>query len=210
MFAACDVLDRLIWISAMCKRFTKFVVSCSLDIFSQIGNASYDLDPVERTFNSLIESMRRDELKDKQCAEDLKRTMSVLEHLGERYLGEGLADHAEAIYMRALVIQSQLDTSAMAIVHIRSIAQARVVLPSDADETDEEDAQAFLDKADAVISSIRSAKVIAGKAINNLNELQSRYMTLEPSTEASIESTVCCHESELRLPFFWSGCRKAC
>lgn len=187
MFAACDVLDKLTWIAAMCDRFAKFIVSCPLEVFTDIANASYDLDPVERMFNAFVDRLKRDDLKEQQCAADLQRTISVLEHLGERYLGEGLADYAEAVHMRALVIQSHLETGALAVAHIKSTAQARVVLPSDADETDEEEAQSFLAKADSVVSQIRSAKVIAGKALHQLEELKSRSLTLEPSTEASIE-----------------------
>ena len=73
IFACCDILDKLTWISAMCERFSQFVYSCSLEEFERLGSAFYDLDPVERTLNTWIEGLKRDEVKEQQCAAELQR-----------------------------------------------------------------------------------------------------------------------------------------
>ena len=73
IFASCDILDKLTWISAMCERFSQFVYSCSLEEFERLGSAYYDLDPVERALNTWIDGLKRDELKEQQCAAELQR-----------------------------------------------------------------------------------------------------------------------------------------
>ena len=73
IFACCDILDKLTWISAMCERFSQFVYSCSLEEFERLGSAFYDLEPVERALNTRIDGLKRDELKEQQCAAELQR-----------------------------------------------------------------------------------------------------------------------------------------
>jgi len=73
VFACCDILDKLTWISTMCDRFTQFIYSSSLGSFERLGSAVYDLDPVERALNTWIDGLKRDELKEQQCAAELQR-----------------------------------------------------------------------------------------------------------------------------------------
>ena len=73
IFAACQVLDRLAWTSAMCQRFVKSISSCSIDRFTRFAGTLYELEPVERALNGWIDGMRSDELREKQCASELQR-----------------------------------------------------------------------------------------------------------------------------------------
>ena len=73
VFAYLDVLDRLLWISTMCDRFVQFIQSCSLESFHSLGNAFFDLEPVERGLNGWIDWLKKDELKGWQCAAELQR-----------------------------------------------------------------------------------------------------------------------------------------
>lgn len=81
LFACCDILDKLTWISTMCDRFVQFIYSSSLEAFERLGSALYDLDPVERALNSWIDGLKRDELKEQQCAAELQRWMSYKLHV---------------------------------------------------------------------------------------------------------------------------------
>jgi len=89
IFMACEVLDKLTWVSAMCDRFANFISSCSVEEFAKFEGALYDLEPVERALNGWIEGLKRDELKERQCAAELQRyfltcaypTISVLTSL---------------------------------------------------------------------------------------------------------------------------------
>jgi dynactin 1 len=73
LLAACDALDKLTWISAMCERFTNTITGSSLEQFSKFESSLYELEPVERTLNGYIENLRKDELREQQVAEGLQR-----------------------------------------------------------------------------------------------------------------------------------------
>lgn len=73
IFGCCDILDKLIWIASMCDRFVKSVQISTLETFGRLEGAIYELEPVERAFTAWIDSMKRDELKEEQCGEELRR-----------------------------------------------------------------------------------------------------------------------------------------
>lgn len=73
IFAFCDVLDKLVWVSSTCTRFVNNIRSCDLDTFKRLGGASFELEPVERALNAWIDGLRRNELKADQCATELQR-----------------------------------------------------------------------------------------------------------------------------------------
>lgn len=189
IFACCDLLDKLSWISSICNRFTNSIHCCTLDAFLRLEGALYDLEPVERAFNRWIEALKSDELKEGQCAEDLQRSIALMTHLAEAHIPDGLEQYSDDIHMRALMMQSHLESAAFALLHVKSMAQAKVPV-STADETEEDgDSQEFLQKVDFLISQTRSAKVITSKAIRELEELNSRSLTLDPSTLPTIEQS---------------------
>lgn len=73
IFGCCDILDKLIWIASMCDRFVKSIQIASLEGFGRLEGAIYELEPVERAFNVWIDRMKKDELKEDQCGEELRR-----------------------------------------------------------------------------------------------------------------------------------------
>ena len=77
IFACCELLEKLTWISCMCNRFIRFINICSLESFEKIAGALHDLEPVERAISCWIDSLKRDDLKEKQCAENLQRWVST-------------------------------------------------------------------------------------------------------------------------------------
>lgn len=109
-----------------------------------------------------------------------------MKHLAELHIGEGLEQYADEIYMRALMMQSNLDNTAIAISHIKNIAHARLAPDGEEIQEDQETSD-FFRKTDALVMQIRSAKVIAGKATRQLDELKTCSLTLDPSTTTAIE-----------------------
>lgn len=73
IFACCDILDKLTWVSTMSDRFVSFIQTCSLEAFGRLERALYDLEPVERALNGWVDRLKRDELKEEQCASELQR-----------------------------------------------------------------------------------------------------------------------------------------
>ena len=77
VFAGCEVLDELAWIKAMCNRFVSFIQSCPVEAFGKLEGALYDLEPVERAIDHWISALKKDELKEQQCAAELQRYIST-------------------------------------------------------------------------------------------------------------------------------------
>lgn len=86
VFAGCEVVDRLTWVAAMCERFVGAISRCSTEQFARFDGALYELEPVERALNGWIDGLRRDELKERTCAEELQRSMALMSHLAEVHI----------------------------------------------------------------------------------------------------------------------------
>ncbi|KPM34628.1 Dynactin, isoform [Neonectria ditissima] len=178
VFAGCDAVDKLVWVSNMCDRFVHDMSHCSIEQFSKYQRALHELEPVERALNMWIDGLRRDELKEKKCADELQRTISLLTHLGSVHISGDLSNYADDVYMKTLVMQSHLDSASSTFNTLRGLVQR--VVPGEGDE--EELAQHFAKKTDLVITQTRGTKVIAGKAVRALEDLQTRSLSLLPET----------------------------
>ncbi|RPB00971.1 hypothetical protein L873DRAFT_1764796 [Choiromyces venosus 120613-1] len=193
MMAACDMCDKLTWVSAMCDRFINCISGCSVAQFAKFQGALYELDPVERALNGWIEGLRKDDLKEKQCVSELQRTMALMSHLGEIHLQSDLEGFASDIHMRVILMQSYMENSATALSHVRAIVQNK--LPGIPEE-DEEIASNFSKRSDAVISHSRSAKVVVGKILRSLNDFQQRSLSL---TQDKLSQFKACEEVTKKL-----------
>ncbi|KAI0156535.1 dynein associated protein-domain-containing protein [Xylariaceae sp. FL1272] len=186
VFSGCDVLDKLIWVRSMCDRFVNAISHCSLEEFAKYQAALFELEPVERALNGWIDGLKRDELKEKQCADELQRTIALMSHLGEVHFSQGLEAFADEIRMQASMAQSHLESAALAFGTTKEMVQR--VVPASGDE--DELAQHFVKRADAVISQTRSAKVIVSKAVRSLEDLSARSLALTPETAEAFEQCV--------------------
>lgn len=189
IFACCDVLDKLTWVSGTCERFVHNIQTCDLEAFRRLGGAAYELEPVERALNVWIDGLKRDELKGEQCAAELQRSIALMAHLAEVHISEDLEHYADDVSMRARMMQSHLENAATALALIKASSESKV--PSSDTEAEEgsADYEEFLKKLDNLISQTRSAKVISSKAIRQLEDLRLRSLTLEPSTVNTVEAS---------------------
>ncbi|KAI0202635.1 dynactin [Astrocystis sublimbata] len=183
VFAGCDAIDKLTWVASMCDRFVNGISHCSLAEFAKYQAALYELEPVERALNNWIEGLKRDELKEKQCAEELQRSIALMTHLGEVHISEGLESFADEVQMKAMLMQSHLESAATAFGVTKDMVHRMV--PADGEE--DEHAQHFAKRVDAVIGQTRSAKVIVSKAVRSLEDLRARSLALTPETSEAFE-----------------------
>ncbi|KAK1674329.1 CAP-Gly domain-containing protein [Colletotrichum godetiae] len=183
VFAGCDAIDKLTWVASMCQRFTNAISHCSIDQFQRFQNALFELEPVERALNGWIDGLRRDDLKEQKCADELQRTIALMSHLAEVHLTNELSDFAEDTYMQTVVMQSHLESAGATFAALRGMVQR--VVPSESE--DDEMAQHFSKKSEFVVAQTRSAKVIAGKAVRALQDLKSRSLALPQETKESFE-----------------------
>ena len=189
LFAFCDVLAKLKWVSSTCDRFISNIQTCSLEAFRTLGAASYELEPVERAFNVWIDGLKKDDLKGEQCSTELQRSISLMGHLAEIHISETLEHYADDVYMRALMMQSYLENAATALSHIKSVAEDRLPAPQDDDGEEMANYDEYMRKVDSLISQARSAKIVSGKSIRHLEDMRSRSLTLEPSTLSTVENS---------------------
>lgn len=191
VFAACDVMDKLTWVSAMSDRFVNAVCTCSVEEFASYEGALYELEPVERALNSYIDALRRDDLKEKDMADELQRSVAVMAHLASLHVKEDdLASHGDGLLMRTQCLQSQLDSTASALGATKTLLENKFRVSEDKDQDDDEsdeheesisDAKQIIARIESLISQARGAKVMAQKTHRALSDLQIRSLTLESS-----------------------------
>lgn len=183
VFYGCDAVDKLTWVQAMCDRFANAMGRCTLEQFAKYESALYELDPVERSLNSWIDSLRKDELKERKCADELQRTIAVLSHLGEVHLTDDLGSFADETYMRALTMQSHLESATVSFATMKTMVERVVTVPED----DDGSSAHFSKRAELAVGQTRSAKLLAGKAVRALEDLKTRSLSLQPDTGEAFE-----------------------
>lgn len=182
VFEGCAAVDKLTWLATMCRRFVDSISHCSLEQFASYAGALHELEPVERALNGWIDALKRDELNEKQCSAELQRTIALMTHLSEVHISGDLQSFANDIHTKALLMQTHLESAAVAFATTASMVQARV-----AHSDDDELAQHFVKKAEGVIAHTRSAKVLAGKTARALEDLKTRSLSLLPETLEAFE-----------------------
>ncbi|KAL9016289.1 MAG: hypothetical protein Q9185_006363 [Variospora sp. 1 TL-2023] len=187
VYTRCEVMDKLTFIAHTCTRFERSIQSCDLGSFSRLESALFDLEPVERAFNNWIEAAKKDELKEQPCATELSRTIALVTHLAEVHINDSLERYADDIHARALTMQGQLESTLIALARTKVVMELRLKSPDTVKDGEDPDLQAFSRKSDSLIAQTRNAKAIIGKTIRQLDDLQSRSLTLDQAALPDIQ-----------------------
>ncbi|KAI7340764.1 hypothetical protein KC315_g525 [Hortaea werneckii] len=192
VFAACDVADKLTWIAGMSERFVNSICGCSVEDFANYEGALYELEPVERALNAYIDGLRREEVREKDWAEELQRSIAVMSHLAEMHVKDDLPSQADGLMMRTNCVQGLLESAASALGLMKGMVARNVSQDEDDDSDDDEgsasDLAIILNRAEALVSHSRNAKVMAGKTHRALMDLLQRSLTLDTSHTAAFDS----------------------
>jgi dynactin 1 len=105
-------------------------------------------------------------------------------HLSELHLRDGVESYAEEVLMKTLLMQSNLETTAAALLTAKT-AILRAIPPS---EDSDDEISSFVEKTDTVMMQARGAKVIVGKIIRALQELKVRSLALTSETQPNFEA----------------------
>ncbi|KAK4637223.1 Dynactin, isoform [Fulvia fulva] len=219
VFAACDALDKLTWITGVADQLVNSISSCSANTFAQYGGALYELEVVERTMNDYVDALRRDDLNEADMPVRLGRSIEVMTHLSSLHLHNGLADHADDLINRALLLQSRLDSATTAFTLTKTMIQKHLPIPSDEDDEDDDgstsDTALIVNRLKSIIEQTRNAKVVSGKTHRALSDLQVSHMTLDQrfveyfekveSVVSQIATYACQCGSSLQETFFEEG-----
>ncbi|KAG8531197.1 uncharacterized protein KY384_004555 [Bacidia gigantensis] len=184
-----DILNKLVWVSSTFDRFFSHVQSCNLDSFKRLGGAFYELDPVERAFNTWIDAIKRDELKLELCASELQRTIALTSHLAEVHISDDLEHYPGQVLAFTSMMHSHLETAAGTLAAIKSRLETALLASEGEGSTDESDYLEVFEKIDTLVSQSRSGKIIISKSVRQIEDLRSRSLTLDPSTLDIIEHT---------------------
>jgi dynactin 1 len=71
--AACDSLNKLVWIGSMCDRFIATIETSAVDQFAKFESTFVELESVERLLNAYIDYLKKDELQEQHVADGLTR-----------------------------------------------------------------------------------------------------------------------------------------
>jgi dynactin 1 len=176
-FPVFEAIERLCWVSSCCDRFLQYMSSCDPNELANFHNALYELEPVERTVSTWVESLKRDELS-KDGGEMLSRMRGVLSHLLEKCILESTETAASELSAHAAMIESYCDSAGGEFNMLSRLVQSKV------GHVSSEDQQAihFDRKMDQFITKLRTIKYVAGKAFQALEELRVGSMCIaEPS-----------------------------
>ena len=108
-------------------------------------------------------------------------------HLAEVHISENLEHFADQICLRATMIQSHIDNTAIALLRLQSIVEEKIGSSNSVSEEDEISSMQISSKIDSLVSQARSAKVVSSKAVRQLEDLKSRCVTLDPSTLPTVD-----------------------
>lgn len=184
LLAACDALEKLTWMSAMCARFVNSISTSSLEQFSKFESTLFELEPVERSLNGYIDNLRKDELREQLVSDGLHRSVAVLKHLSELHLRDGLENYAEEVLMKTLLMQSNLETTAAALTTTKS----EIVRAATTSGEEDEEVSVFTRRIDTFLSQTRSAKVIAGKVHKTVQDFKARSLSFDLETSPSFDA----------------------
>ncbi|KAI0143292.1 dynactin [Pestalotiopsis sp. NC0098] len=187
IFIGCDAIGKLTWVSSMCRRFVNHLKHCSLEEFAGYNGATWELQPVDAKLNSWIDNLQKGtgELQLKEYADELSRSIKLLEHLAEQHISGNPATMADKMQMQTALMQNYLESAAITFSAMKEMVQR--VLPQNTELDVDEPWQTFDVKVDLAMSQTRSTKVIVTKAVRSLEDLQKRSLVLNPEEASTFE-----------------------
>lgn len=202
LFSCYEIVEQTQWITGICDRFLRYVTVSTPEQFGAFERALYELEPVERTLNTWIDSLKRNDIQEKKCAAELQRSIALLTHLAETLIPVELATYADELCMRAAMTQTYIDHVAATLARVRGLLQERLsrgkteVTNSEVDgekeekkedEIVEEEGVFFLNKSESLIGQARGQRVVITKVLRSLEELRSRSLALSGDAAGPFE-----------------------
>ena len=179
VFRAQEVLGCLMWITNVCEQFVNYITACSPEQFGSIKVAMFEMEPVERTLNFWIETVKKNEVNLAKFAVELQRSIALLAHLAETLLPPSLEKFADELCLRARLSQSYLDYAASAITRVNAIINSKMAVVEEGDE----EKSIALKRLSAFDPQARGYKVSMGKISRTLDDLRSRSLALSKESD---------------------------
>ncbi|CAG8589226.1 1725_t:CDS:10, partial [Ambispora gerdemannii] len=206
LIVACELRQKLAWFSDLAKRLVMFINGCPIETFTKMGQVYHDLVGTERRLNSIVEMLRKEELKEANYIDDIQRSIAQLEHLAEVYLTNTQSDNAEKFYAFVRAVDFNADTVAVSLGHIKQA----VALACKDEEINvsggEEFNSEFFHPLQNLVSKSKSSKVMARKLLRRLDDLTEQSSTLKTDLLAKFKI---CYTTSAKLVSFCHEAWKA-
>ncbi|CAG8527533.1 5155_t:CDS:10, partial [Dentiscutata heterogama] len=207
LIAVCDLRQKLAWFSSLSQRFVTFINGCPVETFLKMGQVYHDLIGTERRINSIVDLLKKEELKESENIEVVQRSIAQLEHLAEIYLSNTKLDEADKHYSCARALDFNSDTIAVTLGHLKqAVATAckdEEIIVSDSSE---EFHSEFFQPLQALVTQSRNSKVMVRKLHLRLDELSGKSSSLKFDILAQFKM---CHSLSTKLTNFcfevWKG-----
>ncbi|KAL1842302.1 hypothetical protein VTJ49DRAFT_5583 [Mycothermus thermophilus] len=191
----CAAMNDLARVSSLCSQFVVSISHCSMDKFIQYGNASNDLQPVERLLDDWISKTRQHRLSEEaMLLPELTRMKELLAHLGEVHLTNDSTPFSR-IHTAAVMTLWNLECATVLL----STITARVRRTLGETDQDQEVAQLWTDWAEGAVAQTRNAKVVAAKTVQVIEDLRRRSLVPKPETLEAFEN---CELASANLDMF--------
>ncbi|KAL1934362.1 hypothetical protein VTP01DRAFT_6544 [Rhizomucor pusillus] len=181
LVVVCEMRQRAGWLGDLAKRFVTFIMHCSPDIFTKMGQVFHDLVGTERRLNGIVELLRTDELKENDCIVDLQRMIAQLEHLADVYLvqnGESILVDQFFGLTRALDLNADRMTVELTFIKqtVENAVKKEGISISEGQERLDMD---FSEPLGRLVSQAKNSKLIAKKLIRQLEDLSEQALMLK-------------------------------
>ena len=113
----------------------------------------------------------------------------MIDHLAEIHIGSSLERYPDLVLSNAALMQSHLENAAALLGTLKNRLENASATAQDIEMSDESPVLEIFEKLDGVLAQSRSAKVVVGKAIRQVEDLKERSLTLDTSATSVLERT---------------------
>ena len=184
-FVPFEVIEKISKIAGLCSIFASFVSSCDVSSFRRMNAVLPELEPVEKAVDGWVQALRQDEMG-RDSPEQLQRTIGILQDLGEKFIEENMETKSADLIREVSLVEAYCDSSVGQLGVLTRTVQTRLGTSTD----DNEESIHFDKKMDQLLSKMKTARYIASKIDQNMNDMESRSICLGEETWVSFEEAM--------------------
>jgi dynactin 1 len=176
-YLAFDVAEKLQWVSLCCSRFHNFMRGCSAKDFSKFDAALHELEPVERSLDTMIDAVKRMDMNGARNTQGLQRIIALLSDLTEKTVPSSSETFADTITGRSKMMSLYTENVGNELDLIKDSVRIKIVLS--------EDDEGFLplsQQMQRLVDRSRMNLIVAGKVQSIVDDQRKRSMTLRETS----------------------------
>ncbi|KAF9933288.1 hypothetical protein FBU30_005872 [Linnemannia zychae] len=178
LVSICEVRQKLAWFSDLAKRFVSFIEGCPSEVFAKMGQVYHDLVGTERRLNAWVELLRKEELKESDCAIDLQRAIAQLDHLADTFLTDTKLDLVDRYQGAARALDLNFDR---VFVNLSAIGSSFKTSEDGVRLVDTDDIQyQIIQSVSNMCLQAKSGKAATRKILRRMDEMTAQTSVVKP------------------------------